>query len=214
VSETSVVKRFPDIASNRFWFALKDTVDVQLVGFAPIPLELPGREPPPDLRHAAGVVIGRLGQATIFAGRRRDGSWRLFRVGKDGMVGGGGWRRSGPNTLRVGYDPGGQSGPFDSRAVVVLAGGMLAAPGTRIYLTYDGIRRRISSSSAGTAVGSRFEYLVLPRAHELQPRRAIALEVVRGSRVIARPSMSPPFYDAAKQPGPLALRAALRLLGL
>jgi len=47
-SETRVVRRFPDIPSNRFWFAVKDTVDVQFVGFAPAPLELPGREPPPD----------------------------------------------------------------------------------------------------------------------------------------------------------------------
>lgn len=229
LSETWVVRRFPDIAANRFWFPLKDaarTVDVQSVEFAPVPLDLPGRLPPPDLRHAAGVVVGRLGQATIFAGRRRGGSWRIFRVGKDGTVGGGGWRRSGPNTLRVGIDWGGQSGPFNGRAYLVFAGGMLAEPSTKLYLRYAGFRRRLRLNSVGASVASRFDYFVFPRGLKIRRGTAVKLEVLRGSRVIAGPSFSPPYYPStksfvppypdgtAKQPGPKALHAALRQLGL
>ena len=222
LSDAWVVKRFPDIAASRFWFVLKDTVDVQSVEFAPVPLELPGRVPP-DLRHAAGLVVGRLGQATVFAGRRRDGSWRIFRVGKDGTIGGGGFRRSGPNTLRAGIDWGGRSEPFDGRGYLVVAGGMLAKPGTKLYLSYAGMRRRLGLTSA--AVRSRFDYFVFPRALKIRRGLVIKLEVVRGSDVIAKVPFAPPYYPATKsfvppyyastkQPGPLALNAARRLLGL
>src|SRR5689334_2912425 len=42
LSETWVVKRFPEVAPNRFWFAVKNTFDARIVRLQPLPLYVPG----------------------------------------------------------------------------------------------------------------------------------------------------------------------------
>jgi hypothetical protein len=213
LNETWVVRRFADIAPNRFWFVLKNKVDVRFVRVHPLALYIPGREPPRDLRHAARVVVGRLGGATIFAAPRRDGSWRMFSVGRDGRVGGGASRVSEPHGLWVDIAQSGHGGLFTSRAYLVAYGSTLAKSGTKLFLVYTGGRReRIKLILAGKEVGAGFYYYVIPKVHGVRGRRATALEVVRGSRLVAR-QMLPLPYLAPKQPGPLTLQAVLHGLG-
>jgi hypothetical protein len=209
LGETWVARRFPDIAPNRFWFALKDELDVRFVRFRPLPLYVPGRAPPTDLRHAARIVVGQLGGATIFAASRRDGSWQMFSVGKAGKVGSGD-----SHTLRAGVAQDGHGGLFSSRAYLVTSGSALAKPGTKLFLVYPGgSRERIKLILAGKPAGAGFSYYVIPKVQRARGRRATALEVVRGSRVVARQPLPLP-YQGLRQPGPLTLKAALHAFGL
>jgi hypothetical protein len=212
LGESWVVRRFADIAPNRFWFAVKNKpLDVRFVRFEPVPLYVPGREPAPDLRHTARIVVGRLAGATIFAAPRRDGSWRMFSVGKDGTLDGA-HRIDDPYTLRVGLVQLGDGGLFTSRAYLVVAGSALAKRDTKLFLVYaGGSRERIKLISVGKPVGAGFYYYVIPKVHRVRGRRATALELVRGSRLVAR-QMLPLPYQASKQPGPLTLQAALHEL--
>jgi hypothetical protein len=211
LNETWVVRRFPDIAPNRFWFALRNKLDVRFVRFEPAPLYVPGRKPPPDLRHAARVVVGRLGGATIFAVPKRDGFWHMFSIGKDGRVGSGASRVSEPHTLRVGVVQVGHGGLFTSRAYLVAYGSTLAKRGTKLFLVYaGGSRERIKLILSGKP-GAGLYYYVIPRVHQVRGRRATALELVHGSHLIAR-QMLPLSYQAPEQPGPLTLQAALHVL--
>jgi hypothetical protein len=208
-----VVKRFADISPNRFWFALRNKqLDVRFVRFAPAPLYAPGREPPSDLRHAAHIVVGRLGGATIFATPTRNGYWHMFSIGKDGRVGGGP-SRSQTHALRAGVVQEGHGALFTSRAYLVVAGSTLAKRDIRLVLTYaGGSRVRIKLILAGKPVGAGFSYYVIPKVQQVRGPRATALEVVRGSHLVAR-EMLPLSYQASKQPGPLTLQAALHKLG-
>src|SRR4051794_12582432 len=67
LEESWVAKRFPDVAPNRFWFALRNVSRVsQFVRLQPIALEAPGIKVPRDLG-AAPQVVGRIGGTSIFA---------------------------------------------------------------------------------------------------------------------------------------------------
>ena len=213
LNEFWVARRFADIAPNRFWFALTNAKsEVRFVRFEPAPLYVPGREPPPsDLHHAARVVVGRIGGATIFAVPRRDGLWRMFSVDKHGKVGGGPSRASAPNA--IGVVQVGSGGLFTSRAYLVVAGSTLEQRGTKLFLVYaGGSRERIKLILAGKPVGAGFYYYVIPKVDRVRGPRATALELVRGSRLVVR-QMLPMPYQARKQPGPLMLRGALHVLG-
>jgi hypothetical protein len=214
LAETWVVKRFADVAPNRFWFAVKNKgLDVRFVRFEPAPLYVPGREPP-DLRHATRVLVGRLAGATIFARSRRDGSWRMFSVSKDGRVDGHS-RVDDPLILRAGLVQVGHGSLFTSRAYLVVAGSTLARRGTKLFAVYaDGSRRPIRLMLSRKPVApAAFHYYVIPKVNQVRGHRATALELVRGSRLIAR-QMLPLPYQAPNpnQPGPLALKAALHAL--
>jgi hypothetical protein len=187
-------------------------IDVRFVRFEPVPLAVPGRELPRDLRYAARVV-GRLDGATIFAVPTRNGYWKMFSVGKDGRVSGGGSTRvSKPHTLRIGIEQVGHGGLFTSRAYLVVSGSTLAERGTKLFLVYPGgSRERIKLILVERAVGAGFYYYVIPKIHRVRGRRATALELVRGSRLFAR-QMLPLPYQAPKQPGPLPLRVARQVL--
>lgn len=187
-------------------------IDVRFVRFQALPLDVPGREPPRDLRHAARVV-GRLDGATIFAVPRRNGYWEMFSVDKYGRVGGSGSSRvSEPHALRIGVEQVGHGGLFTSRAYLVASGSTLAERGTKLFLVYaGGSRERIKLILAEKAVGAGFYYYVIPKIHRVRGRRATALELVRGSRLVARQLLPLP-YQAPKQPGPLPLRAARQVL--
>jgi hypothetical protein len=212
LSETWVARRFPDIAPNRFWFALKNELDVRFVRLHALPLYIPGRGYPRDLRHAARVV-GRLGGATIFAVPRRDGFLKMFSVGKDGRVDGAP-RVSEPNALRVGVVQVGHGGLFTSRAYLVASGSTLAERGTKLFLVYPGGgRARIKLILTGRPAGAGFSYYVIPKVDRVRGRQATALELVRGSRVVARQILPLP-YQAPRQPGPLTLKGALHAFGL
>jgi hypothetical protein len=214
LSETWVVRRFPEVAPNWFWFAVKNKpLDVLVVRLQPIPLYVPGREPVPDLRHTSRIVVGRLVGATIFASARRDGSWRLFSVSKDGRVDGHS-RLDDPHTLRAGLVQVGHGSLFTSRAYLVVAGSMFARRGAKLFAVFaDGSRQRIKLIASGEPTGpTAFHYYVIPRVHQARGRRVTGLELVHGSRVVAR-QMLPLPYPAPKQPGPVTLQAAMHLLG-
>ena len=203
--ETWVVKRFPDVAANRFWFPVKNKpLDVLVFLFRPTPLDVPGREPVSDLRHTSRIVVGQLAGATIFASVRRDGSWRLFGVSRDGRVDGHS-RVDDPHTLRVGLVRVGHSGSY-----LVVAGSKFARRGTKLFAVFaDGSRQRIKLIPSGKPSGpGALHYYLVPR-HQIRGRRVASLQLVRGSRVLAR--QISPQAQAAEQPGPLTLRAALRV---
>ena len=213
ISETWVVKRFPDLASNRFWFPVKNKpLDVLVVRLQPIPLYVPGREPVPDLRHTSRIVVGRLVGATIFASVRRDGSWQFFSVSKDGRVDGHS-RVDDPHTLRAGLVQVGHGSLFTSRAYLVVAGDMLARPGTKLFAVFaDGSRQRIELIASRKPSGAAgLHYYLIPRLHRVRGRRLASLQLVRGSRVLAR--QISPGYQAPEQPDPQPLRTALRVFG-
>jgi hypothetical protein len=213
LGEAWVVKRFADIPANRFWFALKDELDVRLFRLQPIPLDVPGREPPRDLRHAGGIVVGQVAGVTVFAAPRSDGSWRLFSVGRLGRLGG---RPvvAGPNTLRIGVLQRGSGGLFTRRAYLVVAGNMLEQRGTKLFVVYaDGSRERLEPTLVHRPVGNGLSYYVVPRLRATRGRRPTGFQVVRGSRVIARAPL-PWSPQGSQQPGPQALQTALRVLGL
>jgi len=206
------VRRFPDIAPNRLWFAVKNKpLEVLVVRLQPIPLYIPGREPVPDLRHTPRIVVGRLARATIFASVRRDSSWRLFSVSKDGRVDGHS-RVDDPHTLRAGLVQIGHGSLFTSRAYLVVAGSMFARRGTKLFAIFtDGSRRRIKLIASGKPSGATaFHYYLIPRVHRLRARQVASLQLVRGTRVLARQILPEP-YQAPEQPDPVPLRAALRV---
>jgi hypothetical protein len=213
LDETWVVRRFADVAPNRFWFAVKNKgLDVRFVRLQPTPLHVPGRAPVFDLRHTTRIVVGRLAGATIFATPRRDGSWRMFSVGKDGTLDGAN-RSDDPRTLRAGLVQIGHGRLFTSRAYLVVAGSTLARRDTKLFLAYaDGSRQRIRLILSGKPVGpAAFHYYSIHTVQHVRGRRVTALELVRGSRVVARQILPVP-YQAPEQPGPVPLEAALRVL--
>jgi hypothetical protein len=214
LSETWVVRRFADVAQNRFWFAVKNKgLEVRLVRLQPIPLYVPGRAPVFDLRHTTRIVVGRLAGATIFAMPRRDGSWRMFSVGKDGTLNGA-HRIDDPHTLRAGLVQIGHGSLFTSRAYLVVAGSTLARRDTKLFLAYaDGSRQRIRLILSGKPVGpAAFHYYSIPTVQHVRGRRVTGLELVRRSRVVARQFLPAMPYQAPEQPGPVPLEAALRVL--
>lgn len=210
INEVWVVKRFPDLSPNRFWFALEDRFDFLAVQFQPVPLYVPGREPAPDLRHAARIVVGRLAGATIFAARRSDGSWRMFSVGEDGRVGHASGGATGPDTLRIGVLQRSTGGLFASRAYLVVAGRTLAQRRMKLVLVFGNGRREpleLTPTAPSGEVG--FHYYTIPTVSHVPSRQMPRLEVVRGSRVLARQALL--SSQAPKQPGPLTLQTALRV---
>jgi hypothetical protein len=135
----------------------------------------------------------------------------MFSVGKNGAIGGA-LQVENPRNLRVGVLQRGHGGLFTSKAYLVVAGSALARPGTRLLLVYaDGSRSPIAPILARRPAHGGFYYYRVPTMHA-RARRATGLEVVRGSRVLARSDWLL-SYQAPKQPGPRALRTALRLLG-
>jgi hypothetical protein len=213
LGETWVVKRFPDIAASRFWFPVANKLDVTLIRLQPTPLDIPGREPPRDLRHARLVVVGRLAGATLFAIPARDGFRRIVAVGKDGTFDGA-HRIADPDALRAGLVQLGHGSLFTSRVYLVVAGSTLARRDTKVFVAYaDGSRERIRLRLFGNPVTpAAFHYYVIPPLEQARGRHATSLQVVRGSRVVAHQFL--PFgYQEPKQPGPRELQRALQLLG-
>jgi hypothetical protein len=208
ISETWVVRRFPDVAPNRFWFAVKNTFDARVVHLQPLPLYVPG-EPVPDMPQASRIVVGRLAGATIFASVRRDGSWRFFSVSRDGRVDGHS-RIDDPHTLQAGLVV--RHGTlFSGHAYLVVAGSMFARRDTKLFAVFaDGSRQRIKLIASGKPAGpTAFHYYLIAKAQQVRARPVMGLQLVRGSRVLARP-IWPLGYQAPEGPAPLPLRAALR----
>ena len=212
LGETWVVKRFPDIPSNRFWFRVKNReLDVRFTRFQPVPLFIPGHNPAPNLAPTSRIVVGRLARATIFASPRPDGSWRLFSVGKDGTLDGA-HRIDDPNTLLAGLVQVGHGSLFTSRAYLVVAGSMLARRGTKLFAVYaDGSRQRIRLLLSRKPAGaSAFHYYAIPPVQRVRGRRVTSLQLVRGSRVLAR-QIPADAYQGPEQPDPVPLRVALHV---
>ena len=211
-SESWVVKRFPDIPSNRFWFPVKDKpLDVLFTRLEPVPLYVPGHAPVTDLRDTDRIVVGRLARATLFAARRSNGSWRLFSVSEEGHVDGHS-RVDDPHTLRAGLVQIGHGSLFSSRAYLVVAGSMFARRGTKLFTVFaGGSRRRLELIPSGKPTGpTAFHYYLIPPLRHTRARRMTGFEIVRGSRVIARAD-SLLGYQAPEQPAPRPLQTALRV---
>ena len=210
LTEFWVAKRFPDIASNRFWFALRnESLVTQFVRLQPLALEAPGNKVPRDLG-AAPQVVGRIGEASIFAAPMRNGSWRMFSVDAHGRVGGGPSRVSAPHA--IGIVQVGHGSLFSSRAYLVVAGNALEQRGAKLFLMYPGgIRERLKPILLGKPAGAGFYYYVIPKVHSARSRRATGLELVRGSRLVARQEL-PLAYQRPEQPGVAQLRVAQRVL--
>jgi hypothetical protein len=184
----------------------------RFVRFQALPLDAAGGGAPRDVR-AAPRVVGRLDGATIFAVPRRNGYWEMFSVDKHGRVGGGGSSRvSEPRAPQIGVEQVGRGGLFTSRAYLVVAGSTLAKRGTKLFLVHaDGSRERIKLILVEQSVGAGFYYYVIPEGQRGRVGRATALELVRGSRLVARQALPLP-YQVPRQPGPLPLRGALQVL--
>lgn len=215
IGETWIVKRFPDIPGNRFWFPVKNRgLDVRFTSFHPVPLFVPGHEPTLGLRHATRIVVGRLARATIFAAPRRDGSWRLFSVGKDGTLDGA-HRIDDPHTLLAGLVQVGHGDLFSSRAYLVVAGSMFARRDTKLFAVYaDGSRQRIRLILTQKPDGpAAFHYYAVAPTEQVRGRRMTGLQLVRGSRVLSREIWPDLGYQAPEQPAPVPLKIALHVFG-
>lgn len=211
LSEAWVVKRFPDIRSNRFWFPVKNRgLDVRFTRLQPVPLYVPGGARVPDLRHTSRIVVGRLARATIFASPRSDGSWRLFSVGENGTLDGA-HRIDDPHTLLAGLVQVGHGSLFSGRAYLVVAGSMFARRDTKLFAVYaDGTRQRIRLILSQKPVGpAAFHYYAIAPTKHVRGRRMTSLQLVRGSRVLSREIW--PVYQAPEQPDPVALKVALHV---
>jgi hypothetical protein len=206
------VRRFADIAPNRFWFVLKNQPEIK--GFVRLQVPpfvvAPGRVTARALR-AAPQVVGGIGGATIFAAPTRNGYLQMFSVDKHGRVGGRPSHVSEPHA--IGVVQVGRGSLFSSRAYLVVAGSTLEQRGTKLFLVYaDGSRERIKPILAGKPVGAGFYYYVIPKAHRIRVGRATALELVRGSRLVARQPLPMP-YQGPEQPGELQVRVAQQVFG-
>ena len=208
LDEFWIAKRFPNIPSNRFWFALRNPSRVsQVVRFEPLALETPGGSAPRDLRGAQ--VVGRIGGASIFAVPRRNGFWTMFSVDAHGKVGGGPSRMNAPHA--IGVVQVGRGSLFSSSAYLVVAGNALEQTGAKLFLTYPGgIREPIKPLLVGRPPGAAgFYYYEVPKV--ARNGRATGLELVRDSRVVVRESLPLP-YQRGEQPGVAQLRAAQHVL--
>ena len=216
LEEFWIARRFPDISPNRFWFALTNESPLkvrvrsstQFVRLSPLALEAPGGSVPRDLR-AAPQVVGRIGGATIFAVPMRSGYWRMFSVDEHGRVGGGPSRMNAPHA--IGVVQVGHGSLFSSRAYLVVAGNALEQSGAKLFLVYaDGSRERLEPILDSKAAGAAFYYYVVQKLHRVRgPARA--LELVRGSRLVARQELPLP-YQRPEQPGVAQFRAAQQVL--
>jgi hypothetical protein len=135
--------------------------------------------------------VGRLGGATIFSAPTRDGYWEMFKVGRFGSAGGVPWRvgtahANGANVIFGG-------GYVKDGIFTVVSGSALRLRGAQLFVSYhDGSRQRIKVIWVSRPIGAGFFYVPIPRAHRTDARRAVALELFRGSRLQARQAFAIP----------------------
>jgi hypothetical protein len=101
---------------------------------------------------------------------------------------------------------------FSSRAYLVVAGSGLADPDMKLFAVYaDGSRRRIWLILSQKPVApAGFHYYSIPPLRHGRGRRVTSLQLVRGSRVIAR-QLDTTGYQAPEQPDPVPLKVALHV---
>ena len=178
--------------------ALGGSVGAQdrVVRFADLPHGwLPGK--PRDVR-VMSRIVGRLDGHRIAAAPTRNGNYcQAF------SARGGGWggcrvraarHRDHRGELR-GYlfAAGGEVG---RRGFLVVAGSALVAPGPRLYLVYaDGSRERLTVIWVSKPIAAGFFCRVIPSAHRVLSRRAKALELRRGTRLVAREVLGIPVLQ-------------------
>ena len=157
----------------------------RFVRFADLPRGAPPwRHIPRDVR-AGSRVVGRLGGATIFSAPTRDGYWQMFKVGRSGSAGGVSWRvgRTHANGANVIFG----GGYVKDGIFSVVSGSTIRFRGAKLFVSYrDGSRQRIKVIWVSRPIGAGFFYSPIPRAHRTDARRAVALELFRGSRLQAR----------------------------
>jgi hypothetical protein len=154
---------------------------------------------PRDVR-AASRIVGQLDGHKIAAAPTRNGNFcEAF------SARGGGW---GGCRVRVSPAPW-QDGRGELRSYLIGAGGLighaghavvsgttLVSPGPKLYLLYaDGSSERLRIVWVSKPIAAGFFYRVIPSAHRVRSRRATALEMWRGSHLVARQVLlpAPPF---------------------
>jgi hypothetical protein len=71
--------------------------------------------------------------------------------------------------------------------ILAVSGSTRATPGAHLFVAYaDGSVSPIKLIWVSRPIQAGFYYKVIPRSHRTQPHRAIAVELVRGTRIIAR----------------------------
>jgi hypothetical protein len=114
----------------------------------------------------------------MFAPRSKRGGWNggvpwrtakpPYRGSGSFLIGGGG------SSNRKGYPS-------------LISGSTLVSPGAKLLLVYaDGSRQRIKVIWVSKPIGAGFYYHPIPRTHQTRTRRVIALELIRGSHLVAR----------------------------
>jgi hypothetical protein len=127
----------------------------------------------------------------VFAGPTRDGYWQWFGIGKGGWGGGCPWRARGVGRRHLPLCGGGISSAGHIYSAV--SGSTLAAPGARAFVVYaDRSRQRIKVVWVSSPITAGFYSYVIPRSHRTPSRRVIAVEIRRGTRVLARQDLRVP----------------------
>jgi hypothetical protein len=109
------------------------------------------------------------------------------------------WRASGPEYPdHVPLTVGAASDKY-RRAWAVVQGSAPVAPGEKLFVVYaDGARERLKVTSVSKQVRPGLSYIcqcfhhVIPRVHRAYSRRPIAVELMHGTRTVARQVLPPP----------------------
>jgi hypothetical protein len=183
------------------------TAQDRIVGFGDLPHGwLPGI--PRDVRSVSRIV-GRLGGIRIAAAPTRNGNyceaffahhtgWSGCRVRSARGPSGRGERR--PYLIGAEYE-------MSRTSLLSVSGSSIAAAGLHLFIVYvDGVRERITVIWVGRPIAAGFFYAAIPKGRRTPSRRATALELRRGSVLVARQVLpararySPPTPDVSRSP--------------
>jgi hypothetical protein len=81
----------------------------------------------------------------------------------------------------------------DKRAYLVVQGSAPVSPGEKLFLVYaDGARERLEVTWVSRPIRMGLFHHVIPRVHRAYSRRPIAVELMHGTRTVARQALPPP----------------------
>ncbi len=157
----------------------------RFVRFADLPRGAPPWRGIPRDVLAGSRVVGRLGGATIFAAPTRDGYWQMFKAGRNGSAGGVPWRVGEAHATGANVIFGG--GYVKDGIFSVVSGSTLRFRDAKLFVSYrDGSRQRVEVIWVSRPIGAGFFYSPIPRAHQTEAGRTVALELFRGTHLRAR----------------------------
>lgn len=138
---------------------------------------------------AQSRIVGRLDGHKIAAAPTRNGNYcEAFWTGRGGWAGcrvratPSGDTHGGLHSYLIGATLLGRGG-----ALSAVSGSMPGVPGSRLYLVYaGGARERVTVIWVSKPIAAGFYYRAIPKVHLARARRATALELRSGVRLIAR----------------------------